>query len=94
MAKRVIFSRRAFLDIDRIIEFNDKRNQSDTYSRKFVVNLHKRLKVLLKQPLSGMDTQRDNTLLLIWDQFYIFYKVDDVGIEVKSIYHQKEDLNR
>lgn len=94
MVKRVIFSRKAFLDIDRIIEFNNKRNQSDVYSRRFVINLNKRLKALLKQPLSGLNTQRDNTFLLIWDQFYIFYKVDDVGIEIKTIYHQKENVNR
>jgi len=54
MAKRIVFSRKAFLDIDRIIEFNNRRNQSDTYSRKFLIKLHKRLKLLQRHPLTGL----------------------------------------
>jgi hypothetical protein len=37
MAKRVIYTNKAFDDIDRIIEFNNLRNKSKTYSRKFLL---------------------------------------------------------
>jgi hypothetical protein len=53
MAKKIVFSKKAFIDIDRIIEFNNRRNQSDTYSRKFLIGLHKRLKLLQNYPLTG-----------------------------------------
>ncbi len=56
MAKRIVFSRKAFADIDRIIEFNDRRNQSDTYSRKFVIKLNERVKLLRDHPLTGVVT--------------------------------------
>jgi len=46
MVKRLIVSREAYLHIDRIIEFNDRRNQSDTYSRKFVKALFRQLELL------------------------------------------------
>lgn len=36
MVKRLIVTRNAYLHIDRIIEFNNLRNQSTTYSKKFV----------------------------------------------------------
>jgi plasmid stabilization system protein ParE len=95
MAKRIVFSRKAFLDIDRIVEFNNRRNKSDTYSRKFLVKLQKRLKLLQKFPLSGVTTDEEDVLLLVWDQYYVFYSCDDdVTIEIKSIYHQKEDVIR
>jgi plasmid stabilization system protein ParE len=94
MAKKIVFSKKAFIDIDRITDFNNHRNQSETYSRKFLLRLDKRLKLLQKQPQSGLETQRENTLLLIWDKFYIFYGVNDVEIEIKTIYHQKENITR
>jgi plasmid stabilization system protein ParE len=92
MAKRIVFSRKAFIDIDRIIEFNNRRNQSDTYSRKFVTGLHKRLKLLQSHPLTGVATDEEGVLLLIWDLYYVFYSCDDKTIEIKSVYHQKEDV--
>ena len=88
MAKRIVFSRRAFIDIDRIVEFNNLRNQSDTYSRQFFIGLHKRLKLLQKNPLIGVITDQEGVFLLIWDQYYVFYFCDDLTIEIKSIYHQ------
>jgi plasmid stabilization system protein ParE len=94
MAKRIVFSRKAFLDIDRIVEFNNRRNKSDTYSRKFLIKLHKRLKLLQKHPLTGIATDEENVLLLVWDQYYVFYSSDDLTIEIKSIYHQKENVIR
>jgi len=94
MAKRIVFSRKAFIDIDRIIEFNNRRNKSDTYSRKFLIKLNKRLKLLQKHPLTGIATDEENVLLLVWDQYYVFYSCTDSAIEIKSIYHQKEDVLR
>jgi len=82
MVKRLIVSREAYLHIDRIIEFNDRRNQSDTYSRKFVKALFRQLELLKN--------------FLVWDNFYIYYSIIDEEntIEVNSIYHQKEDIRR
>jgi plasmid stabilization system protein ParE len=94
MAKRIVFSRKAFADIDRIIEFNDRRNQSDTYSRKFVIKLNERVKLLRDYPLTGVVTDEENVLLLVWDKYYVFYSYNDSTIEIKAIYHQKENIIR
>jgi plasmid stabilization system protein ParE len=90
MAKRVIYTDRAFADIDRIIEFNTLRNKSNTYSNRFVL----RLIQLSQHPLSGLATNTSDAMLLIWDKYYIFYSVTDTSIEIASIYHQKENVSR
>jgi plasmid stabilization system protein ParE len=94
MAEKIIYSEHAFADIDRIIEFNNLRNRSSTYSKKFIVGLKKRLQILSKQPLSGIKTDMQGRFLLVWDQYYIFYKLDENSIVISAIYHQKEDISR
>jgi plasmid stabilization system protein ParE len=94
VAKRIVYSDKAFADIDRIIEFNNFRNKSTTYSRKFVAGLKKRLSKLLKHPLSGMKTDDADVLLLIWDNYYVFYRPNDNAITILGIYHQKENILR
>ena len=43
MARRLIISRLAYLNIDRIVEFNNNRNKSDTYSKKLIRELYRKL---------------------------------------------------
>jgi plasmid stabilization system protein ParE len=92
MAKRVVYTDKAYVDIDRIIEFNNHRNKSKTYSRKFLTGLKRRLLELSKQPYSGRKVDEPDTLLLIWDNYYVFYVPNETYIEITSIYHQKENV--
>lgn len=94
MVKRLIITRSAYLHIDRIIEFNNLRNQSTTYSKKFVRALFKELESLKKFPFMGVKTSKDHVLLLIWNDYYIYYMITETTIEIQSIYHQKEDIVR
>ena len=94
MAKIVIYTDRAFDDIDRIIEFNNRRNKSTTYSRKFLTSLKKRLQQLPKHPFIGRKTDEPETLVLIWSKYYIFYEVNEATIFILAIYHQKENFSR
>jgi plasmid stabilization system protein ParE len=92
MARRLVFSRAAYQDIERIVEFNNYRNQSDSYAEKFVNGLLIRLKKLLPFPYAGEKTDIENQYLLVWDDFYIFYRFDSELVLVSKIYHQKEDV--
>ncbi|MFD2872431.1 type II toxin-antitoxin system RelE/ParE family toxin [Mucilaginibacter ximonensis] len=99
MAQRIVFSKKAEIDLERIIEFNNRRNQSDTYSKKLFSRLNRRLKLLLKQPFSGIRTDFDqdylgDPFLLVWDAYYIFYTYNGIILEVARIYHQKENIHR
>lgn len=92
MAKKVVVSRTAYLSIDDIIEFNNTRNQSDTYSTKFVKLLFRQFKLLAKFPYLGITTDHKNIYLLIWSRYYIYYAVRDEQIEILSVYHQKQNV--
>jgi len=94
MAKRIVFSKKAYADIDRIVEFNNLRNRSDRYSKRFIKNLNKELKLLIKHPQIGVATDEPGQLLFIWDDYYVFYIDYEVDIEITSIYHQKENISR
>jgi plasmid stabilization system protein ParE len=94
MAKRIAYSRKAFADIDRIVEFNNLRNQSDIYSKKFLKNLKTHLKLLSRNPFIGLATDMPDVLLSVWDSYYIFYVNNETEIEIWSIYHQKENITR
>lgn len=93
MAKRLIISRAAFADIDRIVAFNNERNQSDAYSRKFIKSLFNRLNKILITPNLARKTNLDNQFLIIWSDFYIFYYIEKDYIIISKIYHQKEDIS-
>jgi plasmid stabilization system protein ParE len=94
VGKRIVYSHRAYADIERIVEFNDRRNQSTAYSRKFLIGLKNRLLKLSKHPSSGIKTDVAGVLLLIWDNYYVFYQLQENTIEIAAIYHQKEDVIR
>jgi plasmid stabilization system protein ParE len=94
MAKRIVFSKKAYADIDRIVEFNNLRNKSDRYSKKFIKNLQIHLKLISRNSLIGIATDDPQVLVSIWDNYYIFYIIYETNIEIQSIYHQKEDVNR
>ena len=94
MVKRLTVSRVAYTNIDKIIEFNNLRNQSDSYSRKFVRALFKEFDLLKKFPYMGINTSRDNTFLLVWDDYYIYYTILESVIEIQAVQHQKENVIR
>lgn len=93
MAKRLIISPDAFADIDRIVAFNNDRNKSDAYSRKFIKGLFNRLDKLLSSPSIGQKTTLENELLLIWTDYYIFYYSNTEYLAISRIYHQKENIS-
>lgn len=94
MVKRLTISRIAYTHIDRIIEFNDLRNKSNNYSQKFLKALFKELDLLVKFPYMGIFTSKENTFLLVWDDYYIYYTFLNDAIEITAIRHQKENVTR
>lgn len=75
MAKRLIVARSAYLHLDRVIEFNDTRNKSSTYSKRIVKELFAKFRSLAKFPYRGKQVGIAGERVMIWDQFYIYYFV-------------------
>ncbi len=95
MARQVILSAKAYADIDRIVEFNNRRNHSEAFSKNFIKTLFAQFELLKTYPSIGIKTSENETLVFVYDEFYIFYALNALGdIEVSSIYHQKENISR
>ena len=41
-----------------------------------------------------MSTDIPGILILVWEDYYIFYKPNEDYLEISSIYHQKENISR
>lgn len=93
MVKRLIISQAAFADIDRIVIFNNERNQSDLYSKKFIKSLFSRFNKILITPKLARKTNLNNQFVIIWSDYYIFYYIEKEYIIISKIYHQKEDIS-
>jgi len=95
LARQVILSAKAYADIDRIVGFNNRRNRSEAYSKKFIKTLFAQFEFLKTYQSIGIKTSENKTLVFIYDEYYIFYALNALGdIEVSSIYHQKENISR
>ena len=92
MVNGLIISRAAYITIDKIVEFNNIRNQSTKYSRKFLLSLFRQFRIIQKFPFIGIQTDQENIYLLIWNSFYIYYMVDEALVQILSVHHQKENV--
>lgn len=92
MAKRkIIWSHRAEIKLFKILEFYTERNKSRTYSAKLYQRLNKELKILLKQPDLGLNTEIESVRGLIVDDFILFYECDNEKIIVHSIWDSRQN---
>jgi len=92
MAKRkIIWSHRAEIKLFKILEFYAERNESRTYSAKLYQRLNKELKILLKQPDIGLNTEIESVRGLIVDDYILFYEYDNEKIVVHSIWDCRQN---
>ena len=42
----------------------------------------------------GLKTAKENVFILIWNDYYIYYTIIELAIEIQAIYHQKENVSR
>jgi plasmid stabilization system protein ParE len=92
MAKRkIIWSHRAEIKLFKILEFYAERNKSRTYSAKLYQRLNKELKILLKQPDIGLNTEIESVRGLIVDDYILFYEYDNEKIIVHTIWDCRQN---
>lgn len=88
---KIIWSHRAEIKLFRILEFYAERNKSKTYSAKLYQRIDKELKLLLKQPKLGLNTEIESVRGLIVDNFILFYEFDFGKIIVHSIWDCRQN---
>lgn len=77
MVKKIIWSRRAQTDRIEIFEYWNKRNNSNSYSRKLNELFKKAVKLIAEYPEIGKSTDDKNARIKIVRDYLIIYEVDD-----------------
>jgi plasmid stabilization system protein ParE len=92
LAKRkIIWSHRAEIKLFKILEFYAERNKSKTYSAKLFQRFNNELKILLKQPDVGLNTEIYPIRGLIVDDYILFYEFNNEKIIVHSIWDCRQN---
>jgi plasmid stabilization system protein ParE len=92
MAKRkIVWSSGAKLDLFKILDFYIKRNGTATYSRKLNSTIRGTLKLLVKTPDIGVQTDVQNVRNLPEGDYSIFYEIKPDRIEIITIWDNRQN---
>jgi len=92
MAKRkIVWSSRAKSDLSNILEFFYIRNRSKTYSKKLNSKLRKAIRLLIKHPLIGIQSDVENIRALVEGDYAIFYQVTEETIRIITIWDCRQN---
>jgi len=92
MAKRkIVWTAQAKLDLTEILEFFIKRNGTKTYSIKLNSSIFNSIKLLLKYPEIGVQTDIENVRVLIKGDYGIFYEIRSDVILIISIWDNRQN---
>jgi plasmid stabilization system protein ParE len=92
MAKRkIVWSHRARIKLYDILNFYNKRNQSNSYSSKLYKRLIKEIILLKKHPDLGINTEIETVRGLIIGDYIIFYQVTETMIIVHNVWDCRQN---
>lgn len=85
MARLIEFSRRSTVQLRKILEFYDKRNGSDTYSRRLLRCLLEDIHQLSETPTASSPSTRSDVRFFYLMGFTIVFRFNNRSITVLSI---------
>ncbi len=92
MAKKgIIWSRRAEAELEKILEYYNKRNGSSNYSFKLLNEIDKLLNTLSQSEFIGRLTTNKKTRVVIMKAYLIFYDINGNNIEILSFWDNRQD---
>jgi len=94
VARRIVWSSTAKLQLKAIFEYFNFRNKSKSYSLKLNTIIQTELKILLQQPNIGKKTDSINIRGLLIENYYIFYEVNEAHIIILSVWDTRIDPKR
>jgi toxin YoeB len=93
MAKRVVWTRKARLDRFAILKYWQKRNKSNTYSKKLNKLFTQSAIIISKYPEIGKRTDIENVRAKIIKEYLLFYEIAGQEIIVLTIIDGRRDPN-
>ena len=91
MVKRIVWSKKATLIFQKILEFYFLRNGNKSFSRKLNTEIKNRIKVLKKYPFLGIETNIENVRYLISSHYKIFYLIDKEMILILLVWDARQN---
>jgi len=96
MAKKdIIWSNRAETELEKILEFYNKRNGNSNYSFKLLTEIDELLNTLSQSVFIGRLTTNKKTRVVVMKVYLIFYEINGDRIEIISFWdNRQEDRKR
>lgn len=94
VARKIVWSASAKLQLKEIFEYFNFRNKSKLYSLKLNATIQTELKILPQQPLIGKKTTSTNIRGLLIENYYVFYELNETHIIILSIWDTRQDPKR
>jgi plasmid stabilization system protein ParE len=94
VARRIVWTSLAKLQLKDIFEYFNFRNKSKSYSFKLNTLIQTELKILLKQPNIGKKTDSINVRGLLIENYYVFYETNENHIIILSVWDTRQNPKR
>ena len=92
MAKRkIVWSSKAKIDLQQILEYFYIRNGSKTYSVKLNSKIRRAVRLLSNHPFLGLQSDVENVRVLVEGDYVIFYQVDKETISITTIWDCRQN---
>ncbi|AZI22311.1 type II toxin-antitoxin system RelE/ParE family toxin [Chryseobacterium taklimakanense] len=87
MAKKIIWSRKAQVELIEILEYWINRNKSNTFSIKLNELVDEQLKLLTENPKIGRKTDIENVYIKVIHKYLLYYELVENELHVLTIRH-------
>ncbi|WP_268845906.1 type II toxin-antitoxin system RelE/ParE family toxin [Flavobacterium aestivum] len=94
VARRIVWTSSAKLQLKANFEYFNFRNKSKSYSLKLNTLIQIELKILLQQPTIGKKTNSINVRGLLIENYYIFYEINETHIIILSVWDTRQNPKR
>lgn len=92
MASKIVWTKRAKLELIDIFEYWNNRNKSNFFSVKLNTLIQEQLILLLQFPNIGKKTDIQNVFVKIIQNYLLYYEIIDDKLYVLSIRHGSRNL--
>lgn len=94
VARRIIWTATAKLQLQEIFEYFNFRNKRKTYSLKLNRIIQSEIKSLLLQSNIGNKTDAINVRGLLIENYYVFYQINQKDIIILSVWDTRQNPNK
>jgi plasmid stabilization system protein ParE len=90
---KIEWSKKAVKEIVNILDYYNKRNLSNLYSKKLLSRIMKYLDILSENPFLGIKTNYPNARTFIFDNHQIIYEIKDDYLLISMIWDSRRNPN-